>query len=101
LQKLNCWEFKKCGRQRGGHNSETLGVCVATYDERLHGIHGGLNSGRACWMVAGTLCGGKVQGTFAQKMKNCLQCDFYLKVKGEEKGDFKMSAVLLKMVEAA
>ena len=27
--------------------------------------------------VAGTLCGGKVQGTFALKLGNCQKCDFY------------------------
>ncbi len=99
--KINCWEFKRCGRQEGGHNSEKLGVCSAAADGRLDGIHGGVKAGRVCWMVAGTLCGGELQGTFAQKMKNCLQCEFYLKVKKEEGGDFKMSAVLLRMLENA
>ncbi|MGD0283853.1 MAG: two-CW domain-containing protein, partial [Dissulfurispiraceae bacterium] len=26
---MNCWEFKKCGREMGGVNIEQLGVCPA------------------------------------------------------------------------
>jgi len=63
---MNCWEFKKCGREKGGHNSKTLGVCPAYPD---HGDN--------CARVAGTLCGGKVQGTFAMKIHDCLQCKFF------------------------
>jgi len=29
---------------------------------------------RRCWQVAGTFCGGKVQGVFAEKFKNCSEC---------------------------
>lgn len=94
-RKENCWEFKRCGRQKDGSQCHLLGVCPAATDERLDSVHGGLNAGRACWLIAGTLCGGELQGTFAKKMKNCLQCDFYLKVKKEEGGNFQMSATLL------
>jgi hypothetical protein len=65
--KLNCWEFKKCGRQPGGENIEKLGLCPATTEARLDGVHNGNNAGRACWVVSGTLCGGEVQGTYAKK----------------------------------
>ncbi|MGO8782449.1 MAG: hypothetical protein ACLPRH_12610 [Syntrophobacteraceae bacterium] len=27
--------------------------------------------------MAGTLCGGKVQGSFAMKLANCMKCEFY------------------------
>ncbi|UCG78607.1 MAG: hypothetical protein JSV21_01865 [Nitrospirota bacterium] len=93
--KLNCWEFKRCGRQPQGHNVEKLGLCPATLEVRLDGIHDGVNAGRACWAVAGTLCGGKVQGSFAQKFKNCETCDFYMSVRDEEYPAFHLSAVLL------
>ena len=63
---LNCWEFKKCGRQAGGANAAKLGVCPA-YP----------NHGRQCAEIAGTLCGGKVQGSFASKAANCMKCDFF------------------------
>ncbi|MFC2027325.1 hypothetical protein ACFLU3_01425 [Chloroflexota bacterium] len=36
--------------------------------------------------MAGTLCGGKVQGSFVSKVTNCTQCEFY-KLVAEEEGD--------------
>lgn len=93
--KKNCWEFKGCGREPGGKNAVVLGICPATTDERLNGVHDGKNAGRSCWILAGTLCGGKVQGSFAQKYKNCEICDFYKKVKEEENSGYQLSIILL------
>lgn len=84
--KQNCWEFKKCGREPGGKKAAELGVCSATILQELDGIHGGKNAGRACWVVAGSLCGGKIQGTYAQKLANCWRCEFMNRVKQEEEG---------------
>jgi hypothetical protein len=64
---MKCWEFKKCGREAGGAKVKELGVCPA-YP----------NDGSRCAHIAGTLCGGKVQGSFAMKVANCMKCDFYL-----------------------
>ncbi|MDA8421788.1 MAG: hypothetical protein M0Z89_00445 [Nitrospiraceae bacterium] len=82
--KMNCWEFKKCGRQPGGHKAEELGICPATTHKALDNAHAGKNAGRACWVVAGSLCGGKIQGTYAQKLNNCWRCEFMNMVKKEE-----------------
>jgi len=82
--KKNCWEFKNCGRQPGGQRSKELGVCPVTTQQDLHGAHDGKNGGRACWVIAGSLCGGKIQGTYAQKLSNCWRCDFFNTVKKEE-----------------
>jgi hypothetical protein len=82
--RINCWEFKQCGREPGGSNVHDLGVCPATTAEKLDGLHSGTNAGRACWFVAGTLCNGDIQGTDAKKYKSCIYCDFYKKVKEEE-----------------
>lgn len=73
MSKINCWEFKKCGREAGGPKVGEMGVCP---------VHP--NNGRSCWLVAGTFCGGKVQGSAAQKLGNCAVCDFYVKVKARE-----------------
>ncbi|MDA8098266.1 MAG: hypothetical protein M0042_01420 [Nitrospiraceae bacterium] len=97
--KVNCWEFKQCGREKGGARAEELGVCRAAMEVRMNGVHGGKLGGRACWIVAGTLCGGKEQGTFAQKYHNCEQCDFYRTVKTEEGMKFRLSIVLLGMLQ--
>lgn len=57
---MNCWEFMKCGRDKTDD-------CPALKNR----------NGRSCWRVAGTKCGGIVQGTFAEKLGNCKKCDFY------------------------
>jgi hypothetical protein len=100
VKKKNCWEFKQCGREPGGKNAMELGVCPASIDIRLDGIHSGKNAGRACWVLAGTLCGGKPQGTYANKYKNCHLCDFYQAVRLDEKENFTLSIVLLRMLQA-
>ena len=91
-QKLNCWEFKKCGREPGGAKVAELGVCPVANETLSNGLNEGSNAGRICWAVAGTLCGGRVQGTFAQKRRSCVQCDFYKRVKEEEGKDFSLMA---------
>jgi hypothetical protein len=63
---MNCWEIKKCGREKGGAKAAELGICPAY---PAHGKH--------CAKISGTLCGGKVQGSFASKLVSCLNCDFY------------------------
>jgi hypothetical protein len=80
--KLNCWEFKKCGRGPGSEPS-----CPAATDTRADGINGGMSGGRVCWAIAGTLCGGRQQGTYAVKLETCLRCDFCQVVLREEQAE--------------
>ncbi len=82
--KTNCWDFKKCGRIAGGPHENDLGVCPVAVYTALDGMHGGKNAGRACWAVAGSLCGGKVQGNEEQKRTACWECDFLHLVRKEE-----------------
>lgn len=63
---MNCWEFKRCGREANGARVKELGVCPAYPN---HGTH--------CARLAGTLCGGEVQGSFAMKVMSCMRCEFY------------------------
>ncbi len=84
IQKTNCWEFMQCGREPGGVKVDEKGVCPASVDTASNKINSGVNAGRSCWAVAGTFCGGIVQGTFAQKRKSCLSCNFFIKVIEEE-----------------
>jgi hypothetical protein len=95
MKKKNCWEFKKCGREPGGERVRELGVCPAAAEHRLDSVHGGRMAGRSCWVVAGTLCKGQVQGTFAMKFGSCETCDFYLAVREEEFPAFQFSSILL------
>ncbi|MEJ2324250.1 MAG: ATP-binding protein [Nitrospirota bacterium] len=68
LKGVPCWEFMKCGR-----DTDSEIKCPA-YP----------HFGRVCWVVAGTFCEGKVQGTFAQKCEDCRKCEFYRKVTARE-----------------
>jgi hypothetical protein len=95
MGKVNCWEFKKCGRQSGGPKVTELGLCPASTEERLDGSNHGARAGRTCWFVAGTLCGGTVQGVFATKLANCRNCEFYQLVSQEEGRDIAKAGDLL------
>lgn len=62
-----CWDIKQCGRESGGVKVSELGECIAS----IEGL------GHSCWAIAGTLCGGVVQGSVAQKELNCVGCEVY------------------------
>ena len=47
--------------------------------------------------MAGTFCGGEIQGTFAEKRESCLDCDFYDRVQAEE-GTANLRTKFLKFV---
>jgi hypothetical protein len=93
--KQNCWEYKRCGRQTGGERVAQLGVCPAAVTTQVDGLNSGCNGGRACWAISGTLCGGSVQGTFAMKMSNCVQCEFFQLVLKEERLAYCRTADIL------
>jgi len=83
--KENCWEILRCRKND----------CPARSEKRLNGIHDGLNAGRACWVVAGTRCKGKISGTFAEKISDCKECQVYQTVMKEEGMMFKSTLSLL------
>jgi two-component system NtrC family sensor kinase len=60
-QHQHCWEYMGCN-QDVNHTEN----CPA-YP----------HFGRICWAVAGTLCSGRVQGTYAQKIHDCHGCGYY------------------------
>jgi len=68
---IPCWEFMQCGRDKD--NS----VKCPAYP----------HFGKVCWAVAGTLCAGKIQGTFAQKYEDCRKCAFFCAMHGGKEGE--------------
>ncbi|WP_438616458.1 two-CW domain-containing protein [Oceanidesulfovibrio indonesiensis] len=73
-EKIPCWEFKKCGREKGGAKESEMGVCPAWP-----------NDGHNCASVSGTFCGGVVQEEQAKKIANCSKCDFFISPHYERK----------------
>jgi len=91
-KKINCWEYKKCGREKGGSRARELGVCPASTETRLDGINGGTNAGRACWVTSDAWCSG-------DGIKRCEQCDFYALVKRESSDFPQVNALLMYMTQ--
>ena len=89
-EKLSCWEVQDCGREPGGANASEHGECPASMDTTSDGLNGGVNAGRICWAVSGTLCGDKVQGTFAEKQLSCIACEFHSQVEEEQREEFHL-----------
>lgn len=58
---MQCWKYNNCA-----HGKDLL--CPAAEQ----------NEGRSCWLVAKTLCGGKVHGKHTERMKSCEGCGFYI-----------------------
>lgn len=83
-RKLNCWEYKKCGREPGGNKADAEGVCPAAVQKTFDAFNHGINAGRICWLVAGTFCDNQISGTFAEKIDTCRNCDFYKQIQADE-----------------
>ncbi len=88
-----------CRKNVSGFTSDEFGVCPAVTCKTLNGVHGGINGGRACWMVTGTMCGNKIQGSYQYKAESCIQCIFFHHVKKEEGKKYVRPETLLKMAE--
>jgi hypothetical protein len=91
MERRNCWQVRDCGRQLGGDNAEALGVCPAALPNEFDGYNQGEHGGRFCWGVAGTLCSGKVEGTLAKKLLDCIRCEFLQRVQEEQGRAFVLS----------
>ncbi|MHB8809385.1 MAG: two-CW domain-containing protein [Desulfobulbaceae bacterium] len=95
MSRMNCWEFFDCGREPEGKKAAEYGVCPAASSSSLNGINDGANGGRSCWAIAGTYCGGKPQGTYAQKLGDCLKCDFHTFVRYQQRESYVKTRQIL------
>ena len=100
MTKKNCWEFRDCGRQPGGVNVKKYGLCPASTLTAVNGINGGINGGRTCWALTGTMSGPteKVQGIFARTISSCYACKFYEQVMLEESEHFQGTAEIVRIL---
>ncbi len=92
---MNCWEFKKCGKEPNGIRASKLGVCHVATCKKSDGFLGGKNAGKACayYCKVFAINGTETQGLslhkelFNKKNCSCENCDFHkiLKDKHGEK----------------
>lgn len=82
LHRLNCWEFKNCGREPEGVLADQLGVCPVALEMKQDGNNGGRAAGRVCWTVPVADQTGQILKSCADKA--CLTCTFYTRVQFEE-----------------
>ncbi|PKL46904.1 MAG: hypothetical protein CVV39_06565 [Planctomycetes bacterium HGW-Planctomycetes-1] len=82
--KVNCWEFRKCGRQPGGTKVEEFGVCPAAISKEHNGKNGGQTGGRYCWKAKGTLSDIHTKNNKTEKILKCIACEFYKLVQDEQ-----------------
>ena len=98
MSRMNCWEFFECGREPGGKHENEFGACPAANSTALDGVNDGTNGGRSCWALAGTYCKGKVQGSYAQKLGDCLKCDFHTFVRYQQREGYVKTRQILDVV---
>jgi hypothetical protein len=94
MKKKNCWEVRNCGREVDGKNSERDGVCPAATFDLADGFCDGVNGGRACSYIMGTLCSAdlcKIDEDFS-KERACAECDFYKELKAEHGTEMSLMA---------
>ena len=91
---LNCWEFKKCGREPGGSRTAELGLCPAAVNPAFYAVHGGKNGGRACWVATSGVVDGDV-------CPECRECEFFQLVRREEGESFRPPGEILARLRVA
>lgn len=80
MNKYNCWDFMKCGRETGGARVDELGACPVSHEDSADALNGGFNGGRICWVMNGNGCHDKLM----RGKDFCFQCEFRYKVTLEE-----------------
>jgi hypothetical protein len=80
-RRLNCWEFKNCGRERGGLMVPVLGECPVSTARAFDGNNGGIAGGRSCWMVRES---SRLMRLQVCSGNSCHACEFYRRVRHEE-----------------
>lgn len=84
MNKLNCWEVKKCGREVGGEKAALLGVCPVAAEKNVNGLNGGINGGRICWVLAEEHFKNEISCSKLTRKDPCFSCEFRYKVTAEE-----------------
>ena len=84
MNKLNCWEFMKCGNESEGDKTDKLERYPVASESLANGLNGGVNGGRICWVIAEIYCGRRESLPHLQQKHACFSCEFRCKVMAEE-----------------
>ena len=84
MNKLNCWEFMKCGKGLSKNGNGKCNSCPVASETSGNALNGGINGGRICWIIAETCDNGEVQCSDLHRKDSCFQCEFRYKVMMEE-----------------
>jgi hypothetical protein len=84
MNKLNCWEFMKCGKGIGENETDKSEPCPVALKISADGLNGGINAGRICWIIAEGKCHSKVRCNKIHQKEACFSCEFRYKVMAEE-----------------
>ncbi len=92
-RKLNCWEYKNCGREKGGLMVPVLGECPVASAMKKDGVNGGRAGGRACWTTKN--CANRLSRAGLANTTACHNCEFYRRVIHEEESPlFKFASTI-------
>ncbi|MCI5219061.1 MAG: hypothetical protein D3914_07680 [Candidatus Electrothrix sp. LOE2] len=89
--RINCWEFKKCGREPGGRNIEKYGCCSVPVSIEYDGMNNGKNGGRSCWILRESACEKIMRACRVDEIKECRQCHFHTYVRKTERFSHKVT----------
>ena len=84
MNKTNCWDYMKCGKGPEGDKAERCGTCPIVNETLAHGLNGGINGGRICWIVVENTCIDEVKCSRLHRKSSCFSCEFRYKVMVEE-----------------
>ncbi|MEW6054538.1 MAG: two-CW domain-containing protein [Nitrospirota bacterium] len=78
---MNCWEYKRCGKEHHDPEADAPAVCAAATDERFDRINHGTNGGRVCWLIRQIRAERKKKSI---AITHCCRCDFFRLVEKQE-----------------
>jgi hypothetical protein len=67
-------------------------VCRASVESNFDGINNGVNAGRYCWKIKVSEDNHNSSNKTLSTIMDCIDCDFFIKVKADEKNNFNFLA---------
>jgi hypothetical protein len=85
----NCWEHMECGREPGGKNQDSLGVCPVTKYHLADGFFCGRDGGGGCAFIVGSFSPGEFEDQCGAN-RDCKKCRYYLHMTSKYKSSYNV-----------